>query len=160
MLEPSYLKKCIFLIGTAPRRGSKSLLKLDVFKNCVLEGSRFDFGGLWSRFWRVLGCPSCPRMAPRVPNSSQNIVQNNSFWAFKFKRQKLRLWHARCCLWAWVWARFGRIWERSGKGFGEVWGFVPTSMSSKMDQKQLQAFATVRRTAKHLIFLSECKSFL
>ena len=27
-------------------------------------------------------------------------------------------------------------------------------MSSKMDQKQLQAFATVKRTEKHLIFVS------
>ena len=51
-----------------------------------------------------------------------------------------------------VWVTFGRIWERSEKGCGDVWGFLPTSMSSKMDQKQLQAFATVRRTEKHLMF--------
>ena len=52
----------------------------------------------------------------------------------------------------WVWVTRGRIWERSGKGFGDVWEFSPTSMSSKMDQKQLQAFATVKRTEKHLMF--------
>ena len=51
-----------------------------------------------------------------------------------------------------VWVTFGRIWERSGKGYGDVWGFLPTSMSSKMDQKQLQAFATVRKAEKHLMF--------
>ena len=44
---------------------------------------------------------------------------------------------------------------RLGKGFGEVWGFMPTSTSSKMDQNQLRAFATVKRTEKHLIFVSE-----
>ena len=69
---------------------------------------------------------------------------------------------------------FGRIWKRSGKGFGDAWGFLPTSMSSKMDQKQLQAFATVRKAKKHLMFAkaksrkreneneiqySECKTF-
>ena len=57
----------------------------------------------------------------------------------------------------WVWVTFGMIWERSGKGFGDVWEFLPTSMSSKMDQKQLQAFATVRRAEKHLMF-AEAKS--
>ena len=31
------------------------LLKLKVFKNCVLEGSGLDFGGPGPRFWRVLG---------------------------------------------------------------------------------------------------------
>ena len=51
-----------------------------------------------------------------------------------------------------VWVTFGRIWERSGKGCGDVWGFLPTSMSSKMDQRQLQAFATVRKAEKHLMF--------
>ena len=51
-----------------------------------------------------------------------------------------------------VWRTFGRIWERSGKGFGDVGGFLPTSMNSKMDQKQLQAFATVKRAEKHLMF--------
>ena len=50
-----------------------------------------------------------------------------------------------------VWVTFGRIWERSGKGFGDVWGLLPTSMSSKMDQSQLLAFATVRKAEKHLI---------
>ena len=56
-----------------------------------------------------------------------------------------------------VWVTFGRIWERSGKGFGDVCGFLPTSISSKMDQKQLQAFATVRKTEQHLMF-AEAKS--
>ena len=51
-----------------------------------------------------------------------------------------------------VWVTFGMIWVRSGKGFGDVWGFLPTSMSSKMDQKQLQAFATVRKAEKLLMF--------
>ena len=51
-----------------------------------------------------------------------------------------------------VWVTFERIWERSGKGFGDVWGFSPTSMSSKMDQRQLQAFVTVRKAEKHLMF--------
>ena len=49
---------------------------------------------------------------------------------------------------------------RLGKAFGEVCGFMPTSMSSKMDQNQLRAFATVKRTEKHLIFVSERKCFL
>ena len=44
---------------------------------------------------------------------------------------------------------------RLGKGFGEVWGFMPTCMSSKMDQNQLRALATVKKTEKHLIFVSE-----
>ena len=44
---------------------------------------------------------------------------------------------------------------RLGKGFGEVWGLMPTIMSSKMDQNQLRAFATVKRTETHLIFVSE-----
>ena len=56
-----------------------------------------------------------------------------------------------------VWVTFGRIWKRSGKGCGDVWGFLPTSMSSKMDQRQLQAFATVRRAEKHPMF-AEAKS--
>ena len=44
-MEPSWLTTCIFCLGGAPRKGSKSLLKLDVLKNCVLEGSKLDFGG-------------------------------------------------------------------------------------------------------------------
>ena len=34
-------------------RPSKSFLKLDVFQNGVLEGSRLDFGGSGPRFWRL-----------------------------------------------------------------------------------------------------------
>ena len=30
-------------------------LKLNIFKNGVLEGSRLDFGGPGARFWRVRG---------------------------------------------------------------------------------------------------------
>ena len=38
---------------TALRKGSRSFLKLDVFKNGVLEGSKLDLGGPRSRFWRL-----------------------------------------------------------------------------------------------------------
>ena len=74
--------------------------------------------------------------------SSANTLQQIVFVAMS----KSFFWIGR------VWVTFGRIWERSGKGFGDVWGFLPTSMSSKMDQKQLQAFATVRKAEKHLMF--------
>ena len=36
------------------------LLKLDVLKNCVLEGSGLDFGGPRARFWKVLGHQIAP----------------------------------------------------------------------------------------------------
>ena len=41
--------------GTALLEPPKSLRKLDVLKNKVLEGSGLDFGGPRSRFWKLRG---------------------------------------------------------------------------------------------------------
>ena len=52
-MESSWLQKWIFSLLTAPFAPSENHLKLDVFKNDVLEGSGFDFGGPGLRFWSL-----------------------------------------------------------------------------------------------------------
>ena len=45
-----------------------------------MEGSGPNFAGPRARFCRVLGRPSCSRMASKPPNSLQNAIENSSFW--------------------------------------------------------------------------------
>ena len=112
----------------------------------------------WSHFWKPQrkGTTCCSFWSQHVNDffnqnyrlmSSAKTLQQFVFVAMS----KSFFWIGR------VWVTFGRIWERSGKGLGDVWGFLPTSMSSKMDQKQLQGLATVRRAEKHLM-LAKAKS--
>ena len=144
------------------KKGSKN----HVFFACVFF---IDFGEVWGGFWegfgKVLEAPwrlvghfyviFCKAFLPRGPKRVQEAA-----------KRSLRLDLGQ------VWKGFGKVWEAkmvqtlrflvlfwicfSRLQFWLIFvRFLITSMGGMVNQNQLRAFATVKRTEKHLIFVSE-----
>ena len=127
-----------------------------------------DFGEVWGGFWegfgKVLEAPwrlvghfyviFCKAFLPRGPKRVQEAA-----------KRSLRLDLGQ------VWKGFGKVWEAkmvqtlrflvlfwicfSRFQFWLIFvRFLITSMGGMVNQNQLRAFATVKRTEKHLIFVS------